>query len=400
MNLKAGNYKSILFICSYNAISGGLIAIFEHAYRLKLNGYDVYLTFRHTDGKTPNSVFPRSSEINVIDYGQRTDFDIVVATFWTTVYNLADFSADHYLYFSQSDERLFYKKNHPSVAWAELTYSVAALCTVTSAKWLAYRLNSEFSTECHYAPIGLNLSKFTATKRRATDKIRVLIEGSGKTWFKRIDDAFKTAENVSGIELWYVTVDGYVSSDWKPDRVFKELPYSEMPSVYQSCDILLKMSEVESFGLPNLEMMACGGCIITTAFTGQEEYAVDGENAFVVEIGDVKTASHRLQQLIDNPDLRQKFAENGIKTAATRDWNTLKPTFADAIEKIIIQHPAGNAKLVLPKLQSLSQAFREYEAMQTKVEYLDKWREGIQIRERHFIIRIANKLYQLLGKHR
>ena len=384
--------QSVLFICAYSGISGGTIVIFEHAYRLQLKGYDVAITFKHTEIGFDPTVFPHASDISIIEYKSRVDFDFVIATFWSTVYDLADFNATYYLYFCQCDERLFYHENDTTRFWVEQTYSALPIPVVVPAKFLATKLSNEFSSTCFHVPNGINVALFNCEKREVIDNIRVLIEGAGKAWFKRVDDAFQVVNNVPNIEIRYVTYDGFVAEKWKADEVFKKIPYSEMPSIYQSCDILLKMSEVESFGLPNLEMMACGGAVITTAFTGHEEYAVHGENAFVVEIGDIKTAKERLQQLIHNPELRKKFGDNGIETAKLRDWNTLKPDFSSTLEKIESTHPNGNAKIVLPKLQSLSRAFREHESAQAKIKYLEDWKAKISKEEKTLPNRIARKV--------
>jgi glycosyltransferase involved in cell wall biosynthesis len=366
--------------------------IFEHAYRLKLKGFDVSITFKYTEAEFDPTVFPHAQDISIIDYKSKTNFDFAISTFWSTVYDLSDFQANYYLYFCQCDERLFYHEDDTSRFWAEQTYRASSLPVVVPARFLATKLNDEFTSTCIHVPNGIDTSLFTWKNRKPNDHVRVLIEGAGKAWFKKVGDAFQVAQETPNIEIWYVTYDGFVDANWKVDKVFKKVPYQEMPSVYRNCDILLKMSEVESFGLPNLEMMACGGAIITTAFTGHEEYAVDGENSFVVEIGDIRTARERLQELIDSVDLRKKFGENGIKTAAVRDWNTLKPDFADALERIESTHPNGNTDEVLPKLQSLSKAFREHESMMARVKYLERWKDKISGEEKTLPNRIARKV--------
>jgi len=390
------NKKTVLFVCAYNAISGGTIMVFEHAYRLKLRGIEAYITFRHTDDETPYSAFPHYSDVNIIEYGSQKKFDFVVATFWTTVYDLIDFEAKHYAYFCQCDERLFYKGDDIKRFWVEQTYSANSLHVVASADLLSTNLKDEFASESQHVPYGINISNFHRIKRPERDRIRILIEGPGKALFKRVRDSFEVTNEISNVEVWYVTYDGYVAPDWKSDKVFKKVPYYQMPEIYQSCDILIKMSEVESFGLPNLEMMACGGAVITTAFTGHEEYAIDGKNSFVVPIGDVEAARIKVLELIANPELRKKFGENGIKTAQARDWNILKPDFADALEKIERSYPQGNAQRVLTKLKPLSRAYHEYESTLHKLQYLENWKLGVIEREKTIPFRIAHRVLNLI----
>jgi glycosyltransferase involved in cell wall biosynthesis len=372
--------------------------IFEHAFRLKANGFRVSITFKYFDASIPTSAFPHAVETNIIKYGSETKFDLVIATYWATVYDLKDFSARFYLYFCQCDERLFYEENDSRRFWVEQTYSVVALFKIASAKFLAEKLNIEFSGPAFHAPCGINLDKFNQSNKPVkSGRVKVLIEGPGKAKFKRIDDAFKVVRKFPDIEVWYVTYDGYVSPDWKPDRVFVKVPHHEMPDIYQSCDILLKLSAVESFGLPNLEMMACGGAVITSAFTGQEEYAIDGENAFVVDIGDTDKAAERLSQLINDSELRRRFGENGVKTASKRDWNTLKPSFADVLNRIVTEYPQGNRESCLPRLENLSLGYKEWESLLNGRDYMNKWKQSIVERESTLTYRIANKLHHFLN---
>ncbi len=371
--------------------------VFEHAYRLQKKGFNVYITFKHVEPDFKPSVFPHSEDLLIVDYGSLVDVDIVIATYWSTAYDLSDFNASYYLYFCQCDERLFYPTDDINRFWVEQTYSILQLPIVASADFLASKLKAEFASESFYVPYGIDLSKFHPVERPERQKKRVLIEGAGKPAFKRVDDAFKVVQGISNIEVWYVTYDGFVAPNWNPDKVFKKVPHHEMPRIYQSCDILLKLSEVESFGLPNLEMMACGGAVITSNFTGHEEYAIDGLNCFVVDIGDVDFARNRVKELIQDPVVIQKFASNGIQTAFKRNWEELKPDFADQLNALILRIPEGNAKEIFPRLAKISMAYRKFLSANNQLSYLNDWRDTIIQRENRFIYRIARRLDSILN---
>ncbi len=387
---------TVLFVCSYTSISGGIIMIFEHAYRLKLKGFQVSITFKYSEEGFDLSVFPHSEDVSIIEYGSKTEFDFVIATFWLTVYDLSDFKAKYYVYFGQSDERLFYHENDLNRFWVEQTYGIHSLPVLTSALFLAEKLSKEFASSCYHVPNGLDLTLFNSLAREKRDRTRILIEGPGKIWFKRVDEAFRITKTFKDIEVWYVTPDGYVASNWKADKIFKKVSHHQMPDIYRNCDILLKLSDVESFGLPNLEMMACGGAVITTNFTGQEEYAVNGVNCIVVNIGDFDSAKDRLSELIRDSDLRHNFGENGKKTAEDRNWATLTPDFANRLNLLMVESPDGNAHSTLPRLTQLSNGYRKIVEEESRMAYLNKWKESIQVREHHLIYRIANRLYKLL----
>lgn len=388
----------ILFVSAYNAISGGTIMLFEHAYKLQQNGHTVSITFKDVNKEIPFNVFPHSSEINIVEFKSGSEYDIVVATYWTTVYLLHNFDAKHYVYFSQCDERLFFEPNDPTRFWVEQTLTIINLPIVASAQFLADRYKQEFNADSYYLPYGLNLDMFNPIGRTENNKIRVLIEGAGKAKIKRVADAFEAVKGIHNIEVWYVTYDGYVNPDWKPDNIFKSVPYSEMPNIYRSCDILLKLSEVESFGLPNLEMMACGGAIITSDFTGHEEYAVDGENSFVVHVGDIAKTRERLIFLIENPEVLSKFKSEGYRTSLRRNWNTITPDFNTIITQILEKYEYGNKAQCLSRLTNMNLGFMERQNAIANRVYLESWRDSIAKREKHFAYRIASKIHRLTEK--
>ena len=383
----------VLFFSAYNAISGGTIMLFEHAYRLQKKGFDVYITFRDVNPKISFDVFPHNSELNIIAYGDEMKFDIVIATYWSTVYDLSNFDAKHYLYFSQCDERLFYEIQDPTRFWVEQTYTLNRLPIIASAQFLAKRYETEFGADTHYLPYGMDLKKFNPSGRRKEEKVRVLIEGAGLAKIKRVSDAFRAIQGIPNIEVWYVTYDGHVEPEWKADCVFRSVPYSEMPEIYRSCDILLKLSEVESFGLPNLEMMACGGAVITSNFTGHEEYAQDGKNAFVVKIGDVEAARKQLLKLILNRKTLNQFKQEGLATANLRNWDTLTPDLNTVLQQILNNQVDGNGEECRHRLLSMHLAFYQQKEISANLKYLHHWKSQIAEREKHLSYRIAAKLY-------
>ena len=56
-----------------------------------------------------------------------------------------------------------------------------------------------------------------------------------------------------------------------------------MKNIYSSCDFLLKLSKVEGFPGPPLEMIACGGIPIVLKTKGVEEYLENEVNGFILE---------------------------------------------------------------------------------------------------------------------
>ena len=82
-------------------------------------------------------------------------------------------------------------------------------------------------------------------------------------------------------------------------------------------DIILLMSQKESFGLVLLEAMSCEVVPVATNVGGIPEVVSHGETGFVVELGDVETAANYSIQLLEDEDLYQTFVQQGLERAET-----------------------------------------------------------------------------------
>jgi glycogen synthase len=102
--------------------------------------------------------------------------------------------------------------------------------------------------------------------------------------------------------------------------------------LYSHAAVFCCPSIYEPFGIINLEAMACETAVVATAVGGIKEVVVDGETGFLVSLEQMKEApfeptnpekfSHdlatRINQLMADPDLREKFGKAGRKRAEAK----------------------------------------------------------------------------------
>ncbi len=327
--------KKIVYVVPSLGIYGGIIVVLQHANRLIKRGHDVSILSMNE--VTDTSWFPgntvqifKASEKNILI---SEGVDIAIATHFSTVNFVKKMDAERKLYFVQSDERRF-DLGVDDFIRCEKTYK-EDFEFVTMAKWIQRWLKEEFNKDAYYVPNGLDIDVFHKTDpvEKKTKKIRILIEGSINTPFKGVDDSYEAVCDLD-CEIWFVSNDGVPKQqEWRYDRFFEKVPMMEMKKIYSACDILLKMSKVESFCYPPLEMMACGGVSIVRKVTGIEEYAINEENCLIVS--DVKSAGLAVQRLIEDKELRNKLIENGKKTAEQWNWDKS----IDLLEKVIKKEP-------------------------------------------------------------
>jgi len=310
-------------------ISGGVSVICEQANRLIERGYDVTLISQ--DNKTTINWFPKVlPEIKPLDQIEN-NFDILVATGWTTAEPVWKYPRGRKLYLVQSDETRFFNPNESEIPQVKKTYQ-KDFEFLTIVTWLQEWLFNNFNKQATIIRNGINSEIIHPVNPIIPkgDKLRVLLEGPIGIPFKGMKDAFSVVQDLD-CEVWCVSSSGKPEPSWRVDRFFYQVPLIKMREIYSSCDVILKMSRVESFCYPPLEMMACGGTAVIGRVTGIEEYARDGYNSLIVERGDIDGARVALQKLIDDKELLNKLKANGLLTAKGWSWD---PSI-DVLETVI-----------------------------------------------------------------
>ena len=99
------------------------------------------------------------------------------------------------------------------------------------------------------------------------------------------------------------------------------VPPPEMGKYYQQADIFLLPTVHEPCSIALIEATAVGLPIVTTTVGGNPDIVIDGKTGFLVEPYDIEGMAEKLQILINNPALREKFSSVGIKAA---EWFDLE----------------------------------------------------------------------------
>lgn len=300
------------------SVSGGIAVVCQHANRLLSRGHEVILVCER--GEAVINWFPQQ-HVPIISLKQYPDdVDILIATGWSTAFRVANLPAKNKCYFVQSDETRFHP---PDSLWQHLT--ALSYCFdfhfLTEARWIQSWLLENFGKQAQLVPNGLDRELFfPCTPLEAKGKRpRILLEGAIDLPYKGMAEAFEVVKPLD-VEVWCVSSYGSPKPSWKCDRFFEQFPMDKMREIYSSCDILLKLSRVEGFFGPPMEMMACGGVSVVGNVTGHDEYIVDGYNALVVNPFDIDQARRSLQILIQDKNLYEKLKGNGFRTVLGWDW--------------------------------------------------------------------------------
>lgn len=89
----------------------------------------------------------------------------------------------------------------------------------------------------------------------------------------------------------------------------------EVAELMGESDIFADLSTYQAFGRTGLEAMAVGCATVLPRAGGVYEYAVDGENALIVDTSSFDACVEAIEELIVNKEMRRRFKRAGLETA-------------------------------------------------------------------------------------
>ncbi len=152
---------------------------------------------------------------------------------------------------------------------------------------------------------------------------KVIIHVSNFRPVKRVQDVVRTFEKITkGIPAKLLLVgDGpemtvvckLVKKLNIGDKVLFLGKQDSVEELYSISDLMLLLSEKESFGLVALEAMACGVPCIGTNVGGIPEVIDHGQSGYICELGDIEDMSDKAIDLLQNSEKHQEFSEASVK---------------------------------------------------------------------------------------
>lgn len=337
---------SFVLPTSTRAVSGGLKVIYEYANFLAERGHEV--TFYYSARTVANKLLKYSSKLHrivskrIIQVRPRwfslnrnikkiscyelnnkeiEDADIIIATGVKTAFPVAALNKNKgkKYYFIQGFENW-----NVSDEYVNQTYQLG-MRNIVIAKWLEKIVNTVSNEKSFLLCNAINTNVFYETKN-------VLQRNRHSIAFHYRSAEFKggkyAIEVVKKLQQKYEDLDVYiVSSEKKPKDIPKQWSYvfrassDKVAEINNKVRVFLCTSVEEGFGLPGLEAMACGCSLVTTAYAGVFEYAIQEENALLSEVRDVQGLYNNVVRIFEDDELCKKLSRNGMKTALIRSIN-------------------------------------------------------------------------------
>ncbi len=114
-------------------------------------------------------------------------------------------------------------------------------------------------------------------------------------------------------------------SEWNtPEYIeFHQSPAQDLiPQLYQQTDCWIIPSSAEGFGMPGIEAMASHCPIVSTRCGGPEDFVREGENGYLVDVGDDEAMADRVARVLDlDDDSWKRMSAASYRIAGEFDWD-------------------------------------------------------------------------------
>lgn len=337
---------SVCFLLQDLCLSGGVGVVVKHARGLAVDhGVEVTIavSFPHYERWSGHQL-DRVEVITLAEAEQR-EFDIAVATWWETAYELFRIPARRYAHFVQSLEDRFYAPDRPERAMAAV--SLAMPCAfITEATWIEQTLRQvRPDTDCYLVRNGIDKEVFRIPDQldvRTGGPLRIVVEGIPGVGHKGVAESIDAITRMSEpFEATFVSSEPLAFGSVKPPgEIVGPLSLEQMSDLYAQSDVVLKMSSVEGMYGPPLEGFHRGATCVTTPVTGHEEFVRHRWNGVVVDWDDIAGTARWLDTLACDRRLLHFLRLNAVHTA--RGWPAWSQStqFMDAALRALARSPA------------------------------------------------------------
>ena len=161
-------------------------------------------------------------------------------------------------------------------------------------------------------------------------------------WAKLADDFPDWHVKVLGEGLLHQELERKIHS-LDLDKVFL-LPgeVNDVTKELQSSDVLCLTSEYEGFGIVLIEAMAKGIPAMAFEYVGVDDIIRNGEDGVTVPFGDIDEYARQLHHLLEDKNLRRKYAKRALDSVKKFDKQTIMQQWASLFERIA--HGKGRDK--------------------------------------------------------
>lgn len=226
-----------------------------------------------------------------------------------------------------SDVMKFPNKNFVAKSILKFNFKKADLLCATSFTIEEY-IHQVIDKPVSVIPFGINIEEFKPKKVKSLFNENDIVLGSIKPLesLYNIDVLIKAyakllpkSDNLKLLIIGEGTEEKNLKELCKELGIFEKViftgrvPFKEISNYYNMLNVLVNISEYESFGVSVVEAMACEIPVIVSNVGGLKEVVKDDSVGLKVNIGDVDDTAKAIERLITDKELYGQIAVNGRK---------------------------------------------------------------------------------------
>lgn len=340
----------VAFYLNNLQMCGGLLAI-EHAiHQLNESGeVEATLAYEKDMFREWRLFSPRFAPIQLsgpADWPRAGGFErgVVVATAWFTADSVNKLCAAHPglrpAAFIQDREDLFRKPDgspqYVSQTELESYLGICRRASVVNSNWVRDGMVRDHrvpAASMQYVPIGVDTDLFYPRGRRGP-KVRVLSFcrfSTPRRGYPLLREVYRELHRRYGDAVELVTYDQAPGTD-VPCLHIGKVPQARLAEEMARADILVEPSYVQGWGMPAQEMMASGGCVVSTDNGGIHNYGVHERNCLIAPVSASKLVD-QVVRAVEDAALRKRLGEQAREDMLRLDWRHVGRAWVRAVKR-------------------------------------------------------------------
>lgn len=196
---------------------------------------------------------------------------------------------------------------------------------------------------------GLNHTIFNPSKRDETALREItgndrpcVIFASRLVWEKNLETLAQVASlaGEQGLDYNFIIAgDGVAKSKLEgmmPNAYFLgNVPHEKLAMLYATCDAFVFPSITETYGNVVVEAMASGCPCVIAQGGGSQSHVEQDVNGLLSSPNDAAQYVDHLKRIIENPDIAQRYRQEGYKYTSDLDWDKLCRKYFSKLEEVI-----------------------------------------------------------------
>jgi glycosyltransferase involved in cell wall biosynthesis len=242
-----------------------------------------------------------------------------------------------------------YRKIYPWISGLiKWIWRGAEVATVSSQGLLELGRRHDPGFDFRLIPNGVELDRFAPVERPPNPRVKILFIGRliPRKGFQYVVEALPLLQKLAKVPFEVEVVGRGAMRQQLDERAEKLgvshliryvgiVPYERLHESYQGADIFVLTSASEGMPCVVLEAMGCGLPIVTTDVPGNREIVREGENGFLVPLGNTKVLARALAKLVNDEELRRRFGRVGRRLVQAYDWRNIVDQYDELYREIL-----------------------------------------------------------------